>query len=82
MCRKELRNKFNGKLVMKWAQVGSGPIVAEIIEEFYEYIRITYGISYIEYIVKKTPREVKNDFFQYYDPISTEFGMYNYALSA
>ena len=74
MCRKELRNKFNGKLVMRWTGFGPGPIIAQTIEDFYNHIEMTYHISYIEYIRTKKPKEVRVEFFKFIDPISEQFG--------
>lgn len=71
--KKEVRNKFNGKLVMKWSGLSPGPMVAEAIENFYVYIEKTYSVTYVEYIGSRTPREVRADFLVYFDPIGDLF---------
>lgn len=72
--RKEFRNKFNGKLVMTWAEVGPGPIVADIIEGFYVHVYREYSLSFPEFMAFRTPREVRLEFFRYYDPLGEVFG--------
>lgn len=64
--KKELRNKFNGKLVMKWSGLKPGPMLAETIEEFKRYVEYTYSLGFIEYLNTRTPKTVRAVFIQFF----------------
>lgn len=71
--QKEFRNKFNGKLVMRWTGLGPGPMLAETIEEFYVYVEKTLGFEFPEYMLTATPSIVRSDFLGFYDPLGHIF---------
>lgn len=60
-----LRNKFNGKLVMKWSGTKPGPALAIIIQNFKEHIESTSNKQFLEYLTGRTPRQVRTDFITF-----------------
>jgi len=64
---KEYRNKFNGKLVMKWVGINSGPLLADTIQEFYVYVEMRYNLNIFEYLRGCTPKQVRTDFIAFYE---------------
>ena len=70
---REFRNKFNGRLVMRWTGLSQGPYLAETIEEFYTHIKEMYELNFYDYLSSRTPSEVRFDFMDYFDPFKSVF---------
>ena len=60
-----LRNKFNGKLIMKWTGISPGPELAITIQKFKQHIESTFNKQFLEYLATRTPRQVRTDFITY-----------------
>ena len=65
--KKEIRNKFNGKLVMKWTGLNKGPLLANTIEEFKEFIEKETNNGFLNFLNSSSPRLVRNTFNRYYN---------------
>lgn len=63
--RSSLRNKFNGKLVMKWTGIKPGPALAGHIQGFKEHIESTSNKQFMEYLSTRSPKQVRTDFINY-----------------
>ncbi len=63
---KELRNKFNGKLVMKWSDESPGSSLASTMEEFKIHVENTFNQGFTEYLATRKPKTIRADFQSYY----------------
>jgi len=73
----DIRDKFNGKLVMKWTTLKSGKILAETITEFKSYIQKEYNTEFITYLQYSYAFKVKTDFNRFYYHLDYLFGIKN-----
>lgn len=64
---RELRNKFNGKLVMRWANITEGKLLNDTMNEFKNHIENTKNTTFYEYILQTTPAQVRDDFKTHYN---------------
>lgn len=58
----KLRDKFNGKLVMRWATLTQGPLLAKTIESFKTHIELKHKIGFNSFLSRSTPTEIRKEF--------------------
>lgn len=66
LTNKAIKNKFNGHLVKKWSGMTNGPVLAETIDDFKEYVRTKWGYGFLDYLNSRSPRIVKYEFCVFY----------------
>lgn len=64
---KELRNKFNGRLVMKWSGMTPGPLLINTIEEFKSFVESKYNREFLGYLTTRRPKDIRVDFLVFYN---------------
>jgi hypothetical protein len=60
--KKELRNKFNGNLIKRWAETDNPLKIALYIEEFKLYIKHTYGKELHSFLYHTKPSKIRIEF--------------------
>jgi len=63
ISKKNLRNKFNGHLVMKWVpETKPGRVLKETMEEFKIHIENRFKTNFLEYLANRPNRIIRLDF--------------------
>lgn len=75
MSLKKIRNKFNGKLVMKWSGLKPGRLLSEVIEDFRKHAEFESGVGFLDYLNNSAPFKIRKDFLCFYFKLENMLGV-------